>query len=67
MKLKMIWFVLASFVLSACGELAKEGEECSTDEDCEEGLECHMHEGEDDHGDCEAHEGDDQEEAEHED
>lgn len=56
--MKQKWlFVLSSVVFFACGEqLAKEGEECSTDEDCEEGLECHLHDGEEDHGECEAHE-----------
>ena len=41
-------------LLSACGDGAKEGEECTSDADCAEGLECHMHDGEEDHGECEA-------------
>lgn len=45
-------------LLTACGDGAKVGEECTADEDCAEGLECHMHNGEEDHGECDEHEGD---------
>ena len=48
---KNILGIAAMLALAACSPQAKEGEACTSNDDCEDGLECHMekHEEGEDH------------------
>ena len=65
MKTYKLSILASMLIFTACGDGAKVGEECTSDEDCSEGLECHMHDGEEDHGECEEHSEDEHSEEDH--
>jgi hypothetical protein len=60
MKPNLMLTFIAALALSACASAGKDGDACTTDDDCEDGLECHI-EDHDDHGDEDEEEHEDEE------
>ena len=57
MNINLLFSFAITLSLVACASAGKEGDACTSDDDCKDGLECHIDEH-DDHGDEDDH-GDD--------